>query len=115
MNHGELIDAIIKEASDLNIARLYRNPSGVAKHRKDGKTWVVPYGVGPRGGGGHDVLGWRMGDGKFVSIDAKVGRDELSEAQIKWGKWVVAGGGIAGEARTVEQAMELIRNGNVQG
>lgn len=111
MTHGELIDAIIQEASDRNIARLFRNPSGLAKHRKDGKTWVVPYGVGPKGGGGHDVLGWRMCDGKFVSIDAKVGNDKLSAAQIKWGKWVLAGKGIAGEARTVEQAMELIENG----
>lgn len=111
MNHGELVDAIILEASARNLARLFRNPSGVAKHRKDGKTWVVPYGVGPRGGGGHDVIGWRMSDGKFISIDAKVGRDELSDAQIKWMKWVLAGKGIAGEARSVEQAMEMIENG----
>lgn len=111
MNHGELIDAIIAEASARNCARLFRNASGLAKHRKDGKTWVVPYGVGPKGGGGHDMIGWRMSDGKFVSIDAKVGNDKLSDDQKKWSRWVIAGGGIAGEARSVEQAMDLIENG----
>lgn len=111
MKHGELIDAIIMAASDLNLARLYKNHSGIARHKKGGREWVVEYGVGPKGGGGHDMIGWRMSDGKFISIDAKVGRDKLSAAQIKWMKWVLAGGGISGEARSVEQAMEMIRNG----
>lgn len=111
MKHGELLDAAIKEASDRNIARLFRNPTGLAKHKKGNKTWVVPYGVGPKGGGGHDLIGWRMSDGKFVSLDAKVGKDELSDNQIKWGNWVRHGGGIAGEFRTVKEAMELIANG----
>ena len=111
--HGELVDAIIFAASESGLARLFKNHSGVAKYRneKTGKVSHVPYGVGPKGGGGHDLIGWRMSDGKFVSIDAKVGRDELSDAQIKWGKWVMAGNGIAGEARSVEQAMEMIENG----
>lgn len=115
MNHGELIDAIILEASEQNIARLFKNHTGVARYRDKvtKKVSTVKYGVGPKEGGGYDVIGWRMSDGKFVSIDAKVGKDKLSPSQIKWGKWVRAGGGIAGEARTVEQAMELIRNGNV--
>ena len=111
--HSDLIDAIILEASNRNIARLFKNHSGVATYigKKTKKRSTVRYGVGPKEGGGHDLLGWRMRDGKFVSIDAKVGRDELSESQIKWGKWVRAGNGIAGEARSVEEAMEMIENG----
>ncbi len=113
MNHGELVDAAIQEASDRNIARLFKNHTGVARYRdkKTGKTSTVKYGVGPKEGGGYDLIGWRMSDGKFISLDAKVGRDKLSDEQEKWGKWVRHGHGIAGEFRTVEQAMELIENG----
>lgn len=113
MNHGELVDAIIQEASERNIARLFKNHTGLARYKgkKTGKVSTVKYGVGPKKGGGHDLIGWRMRDGKFISIDAKVGRDELSEDQIKWMKWVLTGKGISGEARSVEEAMELIENG----
>lgn len=107
MTHGELIDAIIQAVSDAGIARLFRNPSGRATHKKNGKTWVVPYGVGPRGGGGHDLIGWRM-DGRFLSFDAKVGRDFMSDDQLKWQRWVIAGGGIAGEVRSVQDALDMI-------
>jgi hypothetical protein len=106
VTHGELINEIITGTA--HIAALFRNPSGVAKHSKDGKKWTVPYGVGPRGGGGHDLIGWRLSDARFVSIDAKVGRDRLSEAQIKWMRWVTAAGGLAGEARSVEDALAII-------
>lgn len=113
MNHGELIDAIIQMASETGLARLFKNHTGIAKYKskKTGKPSTVMYGVGPHGGGGHDLIGWRMSDGKFISIDAKVGRDKLSESQIKWMKWVKVGNGISGEARSPEEAMEMIRNG----
>lgn len=113
MNHGELIDAAIEEVNRLNIARLFKNHTGIATYidKKTKKRSTVKYGVGPKEGGGYDLIGWRMSDGKFLSFDAKVGKDELSESQIKWGKWVRHGGGLAGEFRTVEQLVELIING----
>lgn len=110
MMHGELIDAIIQAASDAG-HRLFKNHSGVAKHTKmvDGKkkTWTVRYGVGPSDGGGHDLIGWTR-DGRFASIDAKVGRDKLSDEQKKWMRWVILGGGVSGEARSVEQALAIL-------
>lgn len=109
MTHASLIAAIIEDASDRNTARLFKNASGMAtRKRKDGKPSVIKYGVGPSGGGGHDLIGWRMSDGKFISIDAKVGRDKLSDAQIKWMNWVIHGGGLSGEARSVEDARRII-------
>lgn len=109
MNHGELVEAIRTGCAD--IACLFKNQSGVAVYppkKKGGKSSSVRYGVGPNKGGGHDLLGWRVSDGKFVSIDAKVGEDELSELQIKWMGWVILGHGLSGEARSVEQARRII-------
>jgi hypothetical protein len=112
MTHAELIAAIILECAD--IAILWDNPSGVARYKKDGRTWCVPYGVGPKsktdgeGGGGLDLIGIRRADGKFVAIDAKVGRDRLSASQLKFCRWVRLAGGIAGEARSVDEARRLI-------
>ena len=107
MTHSDLVQAIILAVSEANVARLFKNHTGIAKHKKGDRTWIVRYGVGPPEGGGGDLIGWRM-DGRFISIDVKVGRDRLSASQKKWARWVIEGGGIAGEARSVEQAMEVI-------
>jgi len=109
MNHGELIEEIRTGCAD--IACLFKNHTGVAVYppkKAGGKPSRVSYGVGPTKGGGHDLLGWRISDGKFVSIDAKVGEDELSDLQIKWMGWVILGHGLSGEARSVEQARRII-------
>jgi hypothetical protein len=117
MTHGDLIEEILRLAPDHD-ARLFKNPSGVAVYKKEGRTWRVPYGVGPHGGGGHDVIGWRsvvitpdmVGRRLpvFASIDAKVGDDRLSEQQIKWGNWVDRAGGLAGEARSLQDAIDIL-------
>lgn len=112
MTHSELMSAIILGTAHLAI--LWDNPSGVARYKKDGRTWSVLYGVGPKsktdgkGGGGLDLIGIRRSDGRFVAIDAKVGRDKLSASQLKFCRWVRMAGGIAGEARSVEDAIRLI-------
>lgn len=117
MTHGELITAIIMEASNRNIARLFKNASGVAKFASmvKGKKNVrtVRYGVGnTKDASGHDIIGWRIPDGKFISIDAKVGADFMSDEQLTWMRWVISGGGLSGEARSVEQAMQIILGGS---
>jgi hypothetical protein len=106
----ELTDAILLAAADDGV-RLFRNNSGVAVFvdPKTKKKRHVRYGVGPRGGGGGDLIGWRMRDGKFVSIEIKVGLDQSDEDQLKWRRWVLAGNGLAGEARSVEDARAIWR------
>lgn len=115
MNTAELTEAILLAASDKG-HRLFRNNSGVAKHVKRDKagklkTWVVPYGVGPAGGGGGDLLGWCRGTGRFASVEVKIGNDTQTADQRKWQRWVVAGGGVAGVARTVEDALRILEAG----
>lgn len=105
----ELQDAILLAAADDGV-RLFRNNSGVAvfpAKSRDAKPRYVRYGVGPNGGGGGDLIGWRMRDGKFVSIEIKVGLDQSDENQLKWRKWVKAGNGLAGEARSVDDARKI--------
>lgn len=109
MTHSELVEAILLAAPDAG-ARLFKNHSGVARYSTaTGKRSTIKYGLGPVGGGGHDLIGWRVSDGRFISIDAKVGRDKLSDAQEKWMRWVIAGGGLSGAARSVDEAVAIIR------
>lgn len=107
MNTTELTQAIMQAASD-NGCRLFRNNSGVAVHKKDGRTYRTAYGVGPQGGGGGDLIGWTA-TGRFASIEIKIGRDKQTEAQKKWERWVIAGGGVAGVARSVEDAIAILK------
>ena len=112
MNTAELSEAILLAAADDGV-RLFRNNSGLAKHvsrdKATGKikTRHVRYGVGPVGGGGGDFLGWRMSDGKFVSIELKTGHDRQTPDQAKWQRWVIAGNGLAGVARSVDEARAI--------
>ena len=103
---SELTEAILIAASEHG-ARLHRNNSGIATYNHGGKVSKVRYGVGPVGGGGGDLIGWTS-DGRFLSIEVKVGRDKQSEAQKKWERWVNMGGGRAGVARSVEDAIAII-------
>ena len=109
MTHEELLNAIILAASETGAALLWKNPQGSGLvQRKGGKPVFMRWGVGPAEGGGLDLVGLRNSDGRFLMIDAKVGRDRLSEKQKKVIRWVQMRGGIAGEARSVEQALALI-------
>lgn len=107
MTTNELTISIIEAASEIG-ARLFRNNSGLAVHKRNGKTYRVAYGVGPQGGGGGDLIGWTA-TGRFASIEIKVGRDKQSDAQKKWERWVIAGGGVAGVARSVEDAIAILQ------
>ena len=47
--------------------------------------------------------------GRFVSIDAKIGRDNLKPDQIKFANAVIAAGGIAFPAWSVEDVRNRLR------
>lgn len=111
---SELTDAILIAANNIG-ARLFKNATGVAVYKKRDKSgrlrsYRVAYGVGPLGGGGGDLLGW-CADGKFASIEIKLGRDTQTDAQRKWQRWVIEGGGRAGVARSVEDAIRILTCG----
>lgn len=103
----ELTDAILLAASAAG-HRLFRNQQGVAVYKSDaGKQYRVPYGIGPHGGGGGDLIGI-CADGIFASVEVKAGLDQSTDAQLKWAKFVRKWGGRAGVARTVDDALAIL-------
>jgi hypothetical protein len=76
--------------------------------------------VGNPGGG--DLLGWRTVEvtpemvgqrvAVFTSIEVKTRTGKLRPEQEQWMKVVRAAGGIAGVARSVEDAEALVRQGS---
>lgn len=104
MNTASLTEAILLASSEAG-HRLFRNNSGRFKDQRG--VWIS-FGVGPKGGGGADLIGW-CSDGKFASIEIKVGKDKPTEAQLAWQRWVIFGGGRAGIVRSVEEALAVLR------
>lgn len=104
----ELTDAILLAASAAG-HRLFRNQSGVAVYTNPntGKKARVPYGIGPHGGGGGDLIGI-CADGIFASVEVKAGLDQPTEAQLKWIAFVRKWNGRAGIARSVEDALAIL-------
>lgn len=108
MSTADITAAIQVRAAELG-CRLFRNNSGLAVYAPDkpGKQpRHVRFGVGPNGGGGADLLGWDA-VGRFLSIEVK-NADRPTAAQRKWAKWVIAGGGKAGFARSVGDAERIM-------
>lgn len=104
----ELTDAILLAISAAG-HRGFRNQQGVAVYTSDaGKKYRVPYGIGPVGGGGGDII-CVCSDGIFGSIEVKAGLDQSSDDQLKWAKFVCKWGGRAGIARTVEEALAILK------
>lgn len=96
--------------------RVFRNNVGVAKYRDaHGKTHRVRYGLFP---GSHDLIGWTtivIGPehvgckvAVFTSVEAKTKRGRLTVPQRIFLKAVQEAGGIAGEARSADEAEELV-------
>ncbi len=100
-------------------ARVFRNNVGVARFRDDktGEPRFVRYGLCE---GSSDIIGLvpvtitpEMVGRKvavFAAIEVKDGRGRASTDQLSFVEMVGARGGIAGVARSVEDAMALIRN-----
>jgi hypothetical protein len=58
-----------------------------------------------------DLTGWVTRDGRaiFVALELKAGRRQATEEQERFLDAVRKAGGVAGVARTVEEAVELLR------
>lgn len=82
-------------------ARLFRNNVGFAKYG----DVVVKYGVGNPGGS--DLIGIAP-DGRFLAIEVKKPGEYPTPEQRRFIEGVIAAGGIAGVARSEEEAVALI-------
>jgi hypothetical protein len=52
-----------------------------------------------------DITALEPKTGRYIGIEAKAGKDQLREDQIKWKSRILAGGGIFIEARTLEDVV----------
>lgn len=112
MSETPLLNEIRKAATLECNARLFRNNVGVAIYPGGER---VAYGLQP---GSSDLIGWRsitvtpdmIGQlvAVFASIEAKASTGRLTKKQIAWIRAVNAAGGIAGEARSAEDAVLLL-------
>lgn len=115
MTHAELLAAIQREYSRGD-TRLFRANVGMGwtgKIMRRTTDLLVLSHYRPFHGmpeGVLDLMGWCGPD--FVAIDAKVGRDKLRPAQVKFIELVLECGGRAGEARSVEDAGRIIATAN---
>jgi len=100
--HTNLLEDVLAAVNGRADARLFKNVTGYDNKRH------IKYGIPQKGGS--DLLGWVRIGGKaiFLSIEIKTGTGTLTEAQRNWIEIVKEFGGIAGVARTVEDALKLI-------
>ena len=96
MTHGALVNDILVALSPFG--HVWKNNSGAVKVGQQ----FIRYGQV----GSADILGC-IG-GRFVGIEVKVGRDRLSAKQSAWAASVVRAGGLWCEARSVDDALDLV-------
>lgn len=84
-------------------AILWRNSSG--QFCANGRT--VHYGLCV---GSADLIGIRRSDGRFIAIEVKTTSGRVSQEQHQFIELVRANGGLAGVARSVEEAMEIVND-----
>lgn len=98
---SNIMKSIMIALSD-NGCVVFRNNIGSYKN-EDGR--FIRFGVG--GNGGSDLIGWTM-DGKFLAVETKSPTGKATPEQINFIEKVNASGGVAGIARSVEDALRLI-------
>jgi len=114
MRKGENENGTFRKEKDLqahirlefNHLLLWRNNRGVADY---GGIKVV-YGLAP---GASDLIGMVRNDGRFVAIETKSERDDLSDAQEDYIAMVNANGGIGIAAWRVSDVANRLRDEGV--
>lgn len=98
---SNIMKSIMIALSD-NGCVVFRNNIGSYK-TEDGR--FIRFGVG--GNGGSDLIGWTR-DGKFLAVETKSPTGKATAEQINFIEKVNSSGGVAGIARSVEDALRLI-------
>lgn len=113
MAEKKIQNKIFKDLGGRRDVRLFRNNIGTAKY-KGGQR--VKYGVcNP---GGSDLIGWRIKKitpemigrrvAMFLAIETKTKKGRPTKKQINFINRVIAAGGLAGVARNVDQALNIV-------
>lgn len=116
MSETKILNDIRNALGRLRNVRLFRNQVGV---------YVLPDGRVIRSGfcnGSGDLLGWKtvritpdmvgQNVAVFLSVEVKAPKGRVDAAQLTWASAVQEAGGIAGFARSVDEAMGIINAGS---
>ena len=117
MSESELQREIMKAVTEAG-GRVFRNNTGLGwvgrtgvKHETDGTVTVMIHGARPLHAGlcvgSSDLIGYYRG--RFLSIEVKVGRHVITDAQENFLEQVRAAGGIAVCARSVDEVLDALR------
>ena len=93
--------------------RLFRINAGtawqgvVAEHTRDRLVLAHPRAVRLAAPGVSDLIGWAPG-GRFAAIEVKAPRGRLTDEQAAFIELVRRSGGVAGVARSVEEARAIL-------
>jgi hypothetical protein len=60
--------------------------------------------------GSSDLIGWTA-DGRFAAVEVKSARGRVRDSQRAFIEAVLRAGGVAGVARTLEDAQRILRGG----
>lgn len=85
-----------------DIAILYRNNTGKLQDRNG--RWVT-FGLFVGSG---DLIGVRIADGRFISVEAKLPGKYPTKEQLNFIAVIQRCGGLAGVARSVDEARKII-------
>lgn len=101
-SEGEIQAAIRLAVGSLPDVRLWRNNTGALR---DARGRQVRYGLAV---GSADLIGVVGPHGRFVAIEVKSAGGSVTGDQSLWLETVRRMGGVAGVARSVEEALALI-------
>ena len=97
--------------------RLFRINAGTAwqgiviEHTRDRLVLAHPRAVRLAAPGVSDLIGWASG-GRFAAVEVKTPRGRLTDEQAAFIELVRRSGGLAGVARSVEEARAIIEGRN---
>ncbi len=106
MKERELLRAIRLAVGGRGDVVLWRNSTGVAQYKDSHR---VPYGLCP---GAADLIGIIKPHGSFLAIEVKTKTGRLSKDQKSFLRLVEKSGGVAGVARSVAEAHDIVDSAN---
>jgi hypothetical protein len=99
-----LTSAVIDAVNASTLATVWRNHAGSVRVRR-GYLHLGPEGT-------PDIIGFTR-DGRFIGIETKVAGNRTGKERLRlqeeWRARIVAAGGVAGFARSVDEALALLR------
>lgn len=84
--------------------KVYNVTTGVFKVSGRPPRWITTF---PKGT--PDLMGFRKSDGKCFFIEVKNAKGRLSKEQLEFGKWISQYPVLYGVARSVDEAMEIVK------